>query len=116
MCMCAWEFEAADLRKPVDAVRGRVHAEKQEVVNPRKGCHFLPAAAGRGWVQFVMRGRSSPAMPRFEQMSYVLFKLETVVDTDVFRPAVCTGLSPNSISNNVHCLKSLYSEVVPMPI
>lgn len=52
----------------------------------------------------------------FEQTSYALFKLETVADKDVFRPAVCSGLSPNSMSNNVHCLKSLYSKVVPMHI
>jgi hypothetical protein len=55
-------------------------------------------------------------MPGFEQTSYALFKLETVADKDVFRPAVCSELSSNSIANNTHCLKSLYSRVVPMPI
>lgn len=48
----------------------------------------------------------------FEQTSYELFKLETVSDKDIFHPAACSGLRPNSISNAVHCLKSLYSEVV----
>ena len=34
----------------------------------------------------------------------------------VFGPAVCAGLSPNSSSNAAHCLKALYSEVVPRRI
>lgn len=45
-----------------------------------------------------------------------MFKLETVADKDVFSPAVCSGLSPNSMANNAYCLKSLYLEVVPRPI
>lgn len=80
----------------------------------REKCYFLPAVARRGWV-FIMR-EARLVMPSFEQTSYVLFRSETVADRDVFHPAVCTGLSSNSISNNVHCLKSLYSEVVPMHI
>lgn len=82
----------------------------------RKRCHFLLEVESGGKGEGIHQGSTARYGQCFEQTSYGVFKLETVTDKDIFQPAVCSGLSPNSISNAVHCLKSLYSEVVPKRI
>lgn len=84
----------------------------------REKTSFSPSSWGMcvGWGEEFRKAGTARHGPCLEQTSYGLFKLETVTDKDIFHPAVCSRLSPNSISNAVHCLKSLYAEVVPKPI
>lgn len=80
---------------------GSASWEEGKVIDFQEKMSFSPSSWGVGGIHKVRHSQC------FEQTSFALFKLETVTDKDIFHPAVCSGLSLNSISNAVHCLKSL---------